>query len=88
MEPLRRQFSIDNYLGRFQKALRHLCNSNAFEEAMAYTAKHILYTEALDFYRYQEEKLQEVMKLYAEHLQSNGNFKDAGIGNLTMYIES
>ncbi|KAK0514757.1 hypothetical protein JMJ35_003374 [Cladonia borealis] len=79
MEPLRRQFSIDNHLGRFQKALRHLCNLHAFEEVKLYAVKHNLYAEALDFYRYQDDKLKEIMKLYADHLQSNGNFRDAGI---------
>lgn len=80
MEALRRQFSIDDYLGRFQKALRHLCDLHAFEEVKQYAVKHNLYAEALDFYRYQDDKLKEVMKLYADHLQSNGNFRDAGIG--------
>lgn len=80
MEALRRQFSIDDHLGRFQKALRHLCDLHAFEEVKPYTVKHNLYAEALDFYRYQDDKLKEIMKVYADHLQSSGNFKDAGIG--------
>ena len=80
MEPLRRQFSIDDYLGRSRKALRHLCDFRAFEEVKLYAVKHNLYAEALDFYRYQDDKLKEIMKLYADHLQSNGNFRDAGIG--------
>ena len=77
---LRRQFSIDNHLGRFQKALRHLCDLHAFEEVKPYAVKHNLYAKALDFYRYQDDKLKEIMKLYADHLQSSGNFRDAGIG--------
>ena len=80
MEPLRRQFSIDDYLGRFQKALRHLCDLHAFEEVKQYAVKHNLYAEALNFYRYQDDKLKEIMKIYADHLQSNGNSRDAGIG--------
>ena len=80
MEALRRQFSIDDYLGRFRKALRHLCNLHAFEEVKQYTVKHNLYAEALDFYRYQDDKLNEIMRIYADHLQSSGNFRDAGIG--------
>ena len=80
MEALRRQFSIDDHLCRFQKALRHLCDLHAFEEVKPYAIKHDLYTEALDFYRYQDDKLKDIMKLYADHLQSNGNFRDAGIG--------
>ena len=80
MESLRRQFSIDDHLGRFQKALRHLCDLHAFEEIKPYTVKHSLYAEALDFYRYQDDKLKEIMKIYADHLQSSGQFKEAGIG--------
>ena len=80
MQALRRQFSIDDHLGRFQKALRHLCDLHAFEEVKPYTIKHNLYAEALDFYRYQDDKLMEIMKIYADHLQSSGNFRDAGIG--------
>ena len=80
MEPLRRQLSTDDYLGRFRKALRHLCDLHAFEEVKQYAVKHNLYAEALDFYRYQDDKLKDITKLYADHLQSNGNFRDAGIG--------
>lgn len=76
---LRRQFSIDNHLGRFKKALRHLCDLGAFDEVKNYTIKHDLYPEALDFYRYQEDKLREVMRLYADFLQQNGKFKEAGV---------
>ena len=80
MPVLRRQYSIDNSLNRFQKALRHLCNLNAFDEVKAYTMKHSIYSEALDYYRYQEEKLEEILRLYADYLHQNGDFKEAGIG--------
>ena len=79
MPVLRRQFSIDNHLGRFKKALRHLCELDVFNEVKDYTMKHNLYPEALDFYRYQEDKLREIMRLYADFLLQNGNFKEAGI---------
>ncbi len=77
MEPLRRQFSIDDYLGRFKKALRHLCDLGAFEELKLYTSKHSLYKEALDFYRYDEEKFASIMQLYADHLKDTSRFKEA-----------
>ena len=80
MPVLRRQYSIDNHLRRFPKALKHLCELSAFDEVKSYAVKHSLYSEALKFYRYQEEKLKETMRLYADYLQTNGNFKDAGIG--------
>lgn len=79
MSVLRRQYSIDNHLGRFKKALRHLCDLSAFDEVKDYTIKRGLYPEALDFYRYQEDKLKEMMRLYADFLQQNGKFKEAGV---------
>ena len=79
MSVLRRQHSIDNHLGRFKKALRHLCELGAFDEVQDYTMKHKLYPEALDFYRYQEDNLREIMRLYADFLQQNGKFKEAGV---------
>ena len=79
MPMLRRQYSIDNHLGRFRKALRHLCDLSAFDEVKEYTKKHGLYPEALDFYRYQEDKLKEMMRLYADFLLQNGKFKEAGV---------
>ena len=79
MSVLRRQYSIDNHLGRFKKALRHLCELGAFDEVQQYTIKHNLYPEALDFFRYQEDKLREIMRLYADFLQQNGKFKEAGV---------
>ena len=79
MSVLRRQYSIDNHLGRFKKALRHLCDLGALDEVKDYTIKHGLYSEALEFYRYQEDKLREIMRLYADFLQQNGKFKEAGV---------
>ena len=79
MSVLRRQYSIDNHLGRFKKALKHLCDLGAFDEIKDYTVKHGLYPEALDFYRYQEDKLREIMRLYADFLLQNGQFKEAGV---------
>lgn len=79
MSVLRRMYSIDSYLGRFKKALRHLCDLGALDEVKGYTIKHGLYPEALDFYRYREDKLREIMRLYADFLQQTGKFKEAGV---------
>ena len=79
MSVLRRQYSIDNHLGRFKKALKHLCELGAFNEVKDYTIKHRLYPDALVFYRYKEDKLREIMRLYADFLQQNGKFKEAGV---------
>ena len=79
MSVVRRQYSIDDHLGRYKKALKHLCELGAFNEVKDYTIKHGLYSEALVFYRYQENKLREIMRLYADFLQQNGKFKEAGV---------
>ncbi|KAL8824450.1 MAG: hypothetical protein Q9170_008152, partial [Blastenia crenularia] len=77
MEILRRKFSIDDYLGRFKKALQHLHDLNAFDELKAYTTRHNLYEEALSLYRYDEEKYSSIMHLYADHLKSSSRFQEA-----------
>lgn len=77
LDPLRRQFSIDDHLGRFKKAARHLCDLNAFEELRSYTMKHSLYRETLSFYRHDEEKFSSIMQIYADHLKDTSRFKDA-----------
>ncbi|KAL8946014.1 MAG: hypothetical protein Q9222_007532, partial [Ikaeria aurantiellina] len=77
MEVLRRKYSIDDYLGRFKKAAQHLCDLNAFEELKAYTTRHTIYDHVLTFYRYDESKYSTIMQLYADHLKSNSQFRDA-----------
>lgn len=76
---LRRQYSIDNHLGRFKKALQHLCDLGAFEEVKAYTIKHSLYPEALAFYRYRDDQLRQITRLHADFLHRTGHFADAGL---------
>jgi len=80
MSILRRQHTIDDYLGAYTKALLHLHNLDAFDELKAYTIKHKLYKEALELYRYQTARLNEIMRLYADHLNSEFKYKEAGIG--------
>ncbi|KAH7061357.1 IKI3 family protein [Macrophomina phaseolina] len=79
MEPLRRQFTIDDNLGRRSKAIAHLHELDSFEELKAYAEKHELYSDAIALHKYQQERLKEVMKLYAEHLNSRNRFREAGI---------
>lgn len=45
-----------------------------------YTQKHSLYVQALDLYRYQEDSLRVILRLYAEYLQRESKNKEAGIG--------
>lgn len=80
MTELRRQYTIDNHLGRHRKALEHLYQLDGFEELKAYTIKHELYKEALNLYRYHAARLQEIMGLYADHLNNNFKYKEAGLG--------
>ena len=80
MPETRRLFSIDNHLGRHRKALSHLHEMNVSDELEAYTKKHSLYTNALALYRYRDHEYSRIMALYAEHLQLNSKFKEAGIG--------
>ena len=78
MSLLRRQYAIDDYLGRYQKALQHLYDLKTIVELKAYTVKHELYSQALELHRYEPESLSEIMHLYAWHLQENAKYKDAG----------
>jgi len=79
MPQLRRQFAIDDHLGRREKALAHLQALNAFEEVRTYTTKHGLYQAALNLYRYDEPRLRILTDSYASHLESNSKFRDAGL---------
>ena len=78
MSVLRRQFAIDDHLGRYDKALQHLYDLKTIVELKAYTVKHELYSHALELHRYEPESLSEIMHLYAWHLQENAKYKDAG----------
>lgn len=79
MPILRRQYSIDDYLGRWTKAIQHLHELDAFEELEAYTVKYTLYSQAIEMYRYQKERLAAIMRKYADYLQKNTQYKEAGI---------
>ncbi|KAI9664533.1 MAG: hypothetical protein M1821_005979 [Bathelium mastoideum] len=76
---LRRKFIIDNDLGRWTKALKHLHALGAFGELTAYTEKHELYSQALQLYRYDSNHFNSLMRLYADFLSSHNHFKEAGI---------
>ena len=79
MPPLRRQFSIDDILRRHVKALKSLLELDAFDEVKSYVVKHGLYQQALEHYRYRDDKLQDMTRIYAEHLEQSGRFREAGI---------
>ena len=73
---LRRQFEIDNYLGRWAKALGHLHVLNAHDELRAYAIKHVLYKDAIDLYKYQQEQLRDMTNLYADYLYDQSKYKE------------
>ena len=79
MSEMRRRYSIDDHLGRYSKALQHLYDLQAIDEVKTYTVKHILYSQAMELYRYQPESFSQIMRLNADHLQENTKYKDAGI---------
>lgn len=79
METTRQRFTIDDELKRTSKALGHLHALDAFDELMAYTVKHTLYSEAIQLYRYDNSRSQELMRVYADHLNNRNKFREAGI---------
>jgi len=79
LSQLRRQYTIDHDLKRYNKALNHLFTMTEFEELKTYASKHSLYTQAIELYKYQAPRLNELMRLYADHLNSLNRFRDAGI---------
>lgn len=80
LPPLRREFKIDDQLGRRTKALTHLKDLGEFDEAASYVSKHSLYREALNMYQYDPVHLNEIMRLYADYLGSSNRHKEAAFG--------
>ncbi|KAL4927181.1 Elongator subunit IKI3 [Aspergillus undulatus] len=87
---LRRQFEIDNYLGRWAKALGHLHGLGVHDELREYVVKHVLYTDAIGIYKYQPEQLRDITRLYADYLYEESKYKDAGIAyeSLSLYTDA
>jgi elongator complex protein 1 len=67
---LRRQYTIDNHLKNYAKALTSLHALSAHEEAETYTTKHSLYSHALDLYKYSPFHLETITRHYASYLSS------------------
>lgn len=79
MSQLRRQFTIDHDLKKNSKALTHLFALEEFDELKTYMSKHELHSEAIHLYRYQSQRLMELMRICADFLSSRNRFKEAGI---------
>ncbi|EPX74371.1 elongator subunit Iki3 [Schizosaccharomyces octosporus yFS286] len=77
---LRRKFNIDCHLKRYEHGLTHLKEiEGAFEELKDYVVKHKLYRTALELYKYDKEKQQSILVIYANYLRENGKANEAAI---------
>lgn len=70
---LRRQYTIDNHLKKYARALASLHALGEHEELKTFVVKHNLYSAALELYKYdktadEKRHLQEITRLYAHHL--------------------
>ncbi|KAK4455031.1 IKI3 family-domain-containing protein [Podospora aff. communis PSN243] len=79
MPVLNRQFTIDDKLGRKEKALGHLKALDNFEDVEKYVVKHNLYQQALGLYRHDETRHRTLTDLYAAFLKSVSRFREAGL---------
>ncbi|KAH6622813.1 IKI3 family-domain-containing protein [Chaetomium tenue] len=79
MPVLKRQFTIDDKLEHWEKALDHLKALNDFEEVKSYIVEHTLYQYALGIYRHEEQHHRAITDLFAAHLKSTSHFKEAGL---------
>ena len=84
MPIVQRKYSIDDYLRRHDKALKHLHELDDFEVFKSYTVKHSLYNDALRLCRYDERKLRGIVRLYADHLLRESRYKESATGMLRL----
>ncbi len=61
---------------------------NVFDEFKNYIVRHQLFKAGLELYRYESERFNQIMTLYAEHLDQLSQFKEAGIGDCPSYPTS
>lgn len=90
---LRRQFAIDDHLGRHAKALTSLRESLPADETAeidAYIMKHSLYQPALTLYRYTPARLAAITHLYAQHLEAKSQNHAAALAyeSLSLFAEA
>ncbi len=67
---LRRQYTIDNHLRNYSRALTSLVSLSEHDEAEVYTIRHSLYPTALDLYKYSPSHLTIITRHYAAYLAS------------------
>ncbi|KAI9206900.1 IKI3 family-domain-containing protein [Polychytrium aggregatum] len=75
-------FKIDDHLKRYSRALKNLSLADEpgrFEECVEYIKHHKLFKDALEYFSADNQKYKAVMRLYAEHLDNNGDSAEAGL---------
>ena len=77
---LSRKHHIDDDLGRHTKALGHLHAMGDTAAAIAYTEKHVLYTEALELYKYDRANHAAVLRSFANFLNRKSKHAEAAVG--------
>jgi elongator complex protein 1 len=82
----RRKFEIDNHLKQYSKAMGHLALLEDFEEIKRYTTLHKLYSDALLAFRYDSNRHDAIVKLYADDLYSNSKWKEAGLSKYQVIL--
>ncbi|KAK3673849.1 putative elongator complex protein 1 [Recurvomyces mirabilis] len=79
MPDMRRQYTIDDDLRRYEKALSHLHALGDFVGLKKYMVKHDLYTAAMELFRYDAGRLGEIILLQAEYFSSRNRYAEAGV---------
>lgn len=81
LDTLRRQFEIDTYLKRYPKALKHLAaiGDSVFDELQEYVVEHDLYKEALEIFKYEVPKQDQILLLQAAFMLLKNQHQQAGL---------
>lgn len=80
-ELIRRKFSVDSYLKRYEKALEHLAEIGepAYSELEDFVVEHELYKKVLSIYKYDTARQDVILNLYASYLQGKMQYAEAGL---------
>ncbi|KND02563.1 Elongator subunit IKI3 [Spizellomyces punctatus DAOM BR117] len=75
------RYRIDDHLGKRETALRHLslAGDEYYNNCLAYIKQHGLYKVAMDVFSDQKARYQEVLRLYADHLEERSDYEEAGL---------
>lgn len=80
---LRRRFLIDTYLKKYEKAIGHLAeihkDEDLTEEFKDYVVEHELYKTGLSIFKYETDKQNVILSLYAKNLSSKQEYVEAGL---------